>query len=336
MRGVRRSRWCAALASLVLWAAFAAQAAAAEFVMKFGIATINETQHQFIKMYKAALEEATGGRIEVQLFPASQLGTIQREIEGVQFGSIQAYMGPVDFFVGIEPRFGVFSAPMLFRDEAHATAVVHDPALEQKMLGLAEAKGLVGMAVIVPGVSHYAARHALMRLADFQGKKLRINGSELERAKMAKLGATGVAMALSEVAPALDQGVIDGTISGLSIFVSMKMSNLVKVVTVTNDTMLVSIAMVSKRWLDGLPPDLRKKVIDTGLAIQPKAQEWEQAFNKDLEKQWDAMGGSVHPLPAEDLAKMRTLLLPVGDEVTKDQPQVHAMLEEVRKVAEKY
>jgi TRAP-type C4-dicarboxylate transport system substrate-binding protein len=63
-------------------------ASAADFVMKFGTATINETQHQFIKFYKDEVEKASNGRIEVQIYPASQLGPIPREIEGVQLGNI--------------------------------------------------------------------------------------------------------------------------------------------------------------------------------------------------------------------------------------------------------
>ena len=100
--------------------------AAADFTMKIGTATINETQHQFIKFYKDEVEKASGGRIEVQIYPASQLGPIPREIEGVQLGNIQGYVGPVDFFVGVDPRFGVFSTPMLFRDDANAAKTVHD------------------------------------------------------------------------------------------------------------------------------------------------------------------------------------------------------------------
>jgi TRAP-type C4-dicarboxylate transport system substrate-binding protein len=309
---------------------------AAQYVMKFGTATINESQHQFLKFYKEALEAASKGRIEVQIYPASQLGAIQAEIEGVQLGSIQAFMGPVDFFTGIDPRYGVFSAPFLFHGDANVAATVQDPALEEKALNLAAAKGLVGMAMVNQGAADYAARKPLLTLADFAGKKLRINGTPLERAKMAKLGATGVAMPLSEVTPALDQGVIDGTISGLSIFVAFKMNNLVKTVTVANDTFIVSIAVVSKKWLGGLPPDLAKLVIDTGLGLQKKGQDYEVEFSKSQEAEWNAVGGTVHPLSAEDEAKMKTLLTPVGDEVTKDQPAVHAMLEEVRAAAAKH
>ena len=331
MRGMRIFASSLALAGL-----FACPALAAEFVMKFGTATINESQHEFLKTYKAALEEASQGRIEVQVYPGSQLGAIPREIEGVQFGSIQAFMGPVDFFVGIDPRYGVFSAPMLFRDEKHAALVIHDPVLEKEMLSLAEAKGLIGMVTLALGSSNYGAKRPLLKLADFAGKKLRINGTELERAKMAKLGATGIAMPLSEVAPALDQGVIDGTISGTSIFVAFKMNNLVKTVTQTNDTQIVAIAMVSKRWLEGLPPEVRKLVLDTGLGIQAKAQAFEQEFSQGQDRAWAEMGGEVRALPPEDVAQMKTLLTPVGDEVTKNQPALHALLEEVRATAAKY
>src|ERR1700733_5653310 len=120
-----------ALACLVSAAPAVTPAMAADFVMKFGTPTINEGQHQFLKMYKEEVEKASGGRIEVQIYPASQLGPIPREIEGVQLGDIQGFITPVDFFVGLDPRFGVFSTPMLFRDDANAIATVHDPAIEQ-------------------------------------------------------------------------------------------------------------------------------------------------------------------------------------------------------------
>jgi TRAP-type C4-dicarboxylate transport system substrate-binding protein len=341
MTKTRHAPCRALLASLAITSALAcglaaSPAAAAEFVMKFGTATINETQHQFIKMYKEALEKATNGRIEVQIYPASQLGPIPREIEGVQLGSVQGYIGPVDFYVGLDPRYGVFSAPMLFRDDANVAATIHDPDIQKIILGMAAPKRMTGIATLDLGTAAYAAKNAMLRLDDFKGKKLRINGTALERAKMSRLGATGIAMPLSEVMPALSQGTIDGTISGLSVFVGFKMNNLVKTITVTNDTFLVSLAVVSQAWLDKLPPDLRKAVIDVGQEVQPKAQAWEVDFTKQLADDWVKMGGQVHVLPPEDLAKMKTLLDSVGDELTKDQPAVHELLLTVRAAAAKH
>ena len=143
-------RWAIAVASALACLLPVGPAAAADFVMKIGTATINETQHQFIKFYKEEVEKASGGRIEVQIYPASQLGPIPREIEGVQLGNIQGYVGPVDFFVGVDPRFGVFSTPMLFRDDANAAATVHDAAIQKAMFDLAAPKRMVGIATLTP------------------------------------------------------------------------------------------------------------------------------------------------------------------------------------------
>jgi TRAP-type transport system periplasmic protein len=324
-------------AVLAAWGAPATPAAAApQFVMKFGTATMNEGQHQFLKFYKEQVEKASDGRIEVQIYPNSQLGPIPREIEGVQLGSIQGYIGPADFFVGVDPRFGVFSAPMVFRDDADAAATVQDPAVQKAMYALVTPKRMTGIATFSLGASDYGSKKPIMRLADFAGKKIRINGTALERAKLGKLGASGIGMPLSEVVPALDQGTIDGTISGLSIFVAFKMNDLIKVITVTNDTYINSIAVVSTAWLNTLPPDLKKIVIDSGAAVQGKTQQWEFDFSKKLVGDWTALGGTVHMLPADDLAKMKTLLDPIADEVTKDQPAVQDMLQMVRAAAAKH
>src|SRR3984957_4640712 len=316
--------------------ACAAPAHAADFVMKMGCATMNEGQHQFLKFYKEKEKKASGGRMEVEVYPASQLGPIPREIEGVQLGTIQGYSGPVDFFVGIDPRFGVFSAPLLFSRDVNAAATIHDRAIEKAMLDLVTPKRMVGIATLGLGASDYGAKKAILTLADFAGKKLRINGTELERQKMAKIGATGVGMPLSEVVPALDQGTIDGTISGLSVFVALKMNDLLKVITVTNDTYIIAIAVISKPWLDSLPPDLQKIVLDTGAVVQAKSQAWEVDFTKELEQKWTATGSTVQTLPADDLAQLKTLLAPVADDATKDQPAVHDMLQMVRAVVAKH
>jgi TRAP-type C4-dicarboxylate transport system substrate-binding protein len=332
----RHTLFAAALVCLTPLAMPVAPAAAADFVMKFGTATMNEGQHQFLKFYKEEVEKASGGRIEVQIYPNSQLGPIPREIEGVQLGNIQGYIGPVDFFVGVDPRFGVFSAPLVFRDDVNAAATVQDPTIQKAMFGLVTPKRMTGIATLGLGSSNYGAKKPILTLADFSGKKLRINGTELERQKMAKLGATGVGMPLSEVVPALDQGTIDGTISGLSVFVAFKMNDLLKVITVTNDTFINSIAVVSSAWLDTLPADLKKVVIDSGATVQPKTQQWEFEFNKKLAKDWENLGGTVHTLSAEDLAKLKTLLASVADDATKAQPPVHDMLEMVRAAAAKH
>ncbi len=321
--------------ALAAFAIVALPASAAEFTMKFGTATFNDTQHQYIKFYKEALEKASNGRIEVGIYPRSELGPIPRMIDGLQLGTVEAFIAPTDFYVGVDPRFGVYSTPMLFKDKDHSTRTVFDPSFNEFALTMGEAKGIPGLGILGTGSANYAAKNAILRLTDFSGKKLRVNATAMEREKMRRLGATAVPLPLNEVMPSLQRGVIDGTMSGTAIFVAFKMNDVAKTMTVTNDTMLVSLAVVSKVFLDKLPPDLRKIVLDTGRETQKRTSDWEKEFSKGLDKAWIDQGGIMHKLPDEDLKKMADLLNSVGDDVSKDQPAVNEMLKRVRAVAAK-
>src|SRR5262245_36093366 len=109
---------------------------AADFTMKVGFATMNDIQHQWANWYKEALEARSKGRIEVKLFPRGQLGPIASQIEGLQLGTVEAFTTPADFFAGMDPRFGTFSIPLLFKDAAHAEKVLLDPAMNNEILAL--------------------------------------------------------------------------------------------------------------------------------------------------------------------------------------------------------
>ena len=332
----RPTKYLAAITLAFFTCMSAAPAAAADFVMKFGTATYNESQHQYIKFFKEVVEKASGGRIEVGIYPRSELGPIPRMIDGLQLGTIEAYIGPADFYVGADPRYGVFSTPILFKHNDHASATVLDPALNEYILDLGVPKGFVGLGTFGLGSSNYAAKSPILRLTDFAGKKLRVNATAMEREKMRRLGATAVPMPLNEVLPSLQRGVIDGTMSGTSVFVSFKFNDVVKVITITNDTMLVSLAVVSKVWFDKLPADLQKIVTETGRKVQVENSAFERDFNKVQGQRWVELGGQMHTLPPEDLAKMAELLKSVGDDVSKDQPAVLDMLKQVRAVAAKH
>ncbi len=59
--------------------------------MKMSLATINDAQHQWVKDFVAAVEKDSGGRIKGEIYPASQLGSIPRQIEGTQFERDQGW-----------------------------------------------------------------------------------------------------------------------------------------------------------------------------------------------------------------------------------------------------
>jgi TRAP-type transport system periplasmic protein len=321
---------------VALAAGFGSSAAAQNFTMKFGTATVNEPQHEYIKIYKEEIEKASGGRIKVEIYPQSQLGPIPRQIEGLQLGTIEGFIGPADFYVGVDKRYGVFSAPILFGDRKNAAATLADPELNKAILALGADKGLVGIGTFAYAAHDYLAKDPIRAFADFKGKKIRVNATPIEREAMVRLGATASPMPLNEVLPNLQRNVIDGTRSAISIFVTLKYQDVSKLVTVTNDTMLVPVATVSKPWFEKLPADLQKAVMDAGAAAEKRTDAFTGEFMAGMPKRWIEAGGEIFVLPEAERAKVAAALKTVGDDVTKDDPPVKAFFERVRATAAKH
>src|SRR6201987_6266580 len=128
---------------LVCWPA-AAQAQDKTYVMKVTLPTINDAPHMLAKNFAAAVERDSGGRIKAEVYPASQLGSIPRQIEGTQFGAIQCEVVPPEFMVGLDQRFEVLAAPGLLSSLAQGQNVAEDAEVRKLMLGLGADKGLHG------------------------------------------------------------------------------------------------------------------------------------------------------------------------------------------------
>ncbi|MDO8778407.1 MAG: TRAP transporter substrate-binding protein [Burkholderiaceae bacterium] len=309
---------------------------AADFTMKIGFGTMNDIQHQWGTWMKESVEARSNGRIEVKLYPRNQLGTLSSQIEGVQLGTIEAFTSPADFFVGVDPRFGVFGIPVMFRDMEHAEKTLLDPALNKEILSLGADKGLQVLSVYTFAFANYFGRQPLRSLNDFKGKKLRVNATAGERAKMRQLGATAVPMDLAEVVPALQQGVIDGTQSATAVYVNLKFNEISKVLTESNDTMVVSVAAVSKAFLNKLPADLRQMVVEEGAKLQPRMMTQSRAMDTAMRAKWTEQGGEWARFSADDQNRMRQLLSGIGDEVTKDNPQVNSFYKRILDTSKKH
>jgi TRAP-type transport system periplasmic protein len=319
---VGRGITCSFLIPLILCAG-AAQAQDKNYVMKVTTPTINDGPHLLAKNFAAAVERESGGRIKGEVYPASQLGSIPRQIEGVQFGAIQAAIIPPEFFVGVDERFEVMAAPGLVTSLQHGQRIAADPAVLKLMLGLGANKGLHGAGMFIAQPDSLAAKVPIRSLSDFKGKKIRIFASDFQSEALKRLGATPVAMTLGDVLPALQQGTIDGAIAGITVFAAFHYQDAAKYVTEVNQPSIFLMLEISKSWYDSLPPDLQK-VVDKAaatetVAINPAVVD---LFNKARET-WTASGGELINFSSADQAKLMETISSVGEDVSKSKPSVH-------------
>jgi TRAP-type C4-dicarboxylate transport system substrate-binding protein len=143
-------------------------------------------------------------------------------------------------------------------------------------------------------------------------------------------------MGLPEMITSLQNGVIDGTMSGISIYVNFNLQNVSKTITETNDTLLVSFAGLSKPWLDKLPPDLRKTVIDAARSLQPWAIKQSNDEKVALRAKWIERGGEIINLPPADMVELQKRLKPIGAEITKSDPNLKAFYDKIVATSAKY
>ena len=242
--------------------------------MKFATLTINDVQHEFIKMYKAELEKTTNNRIKVDIYPAGQLGGAPRQAEGLRLGTIEAASGPAELFVGADPRFQGLAMAGLFKDLEHVRRAVLVPQVRQAISEVAASRGLVLLGIIVYDTQSFVFKTPVTKLADFAGKRIRVLASEGEQAQVNALGGAAVPMSLGEVLPALHQGTIDGVNSGIPVFVAFKYYDGATNLLDTHLWAIVTVNLVSKVWYDRLPADLKKAVTDAGAKVEPEANKW--------------------------------------------------------------
>jgi TRAP-type transport system periplasmic protein len=313
----------------------AAQAQDKTYVMKVTLPTINDAPHQFAKDFAAMVEKDSGGRIKGEVYPASQLGSIPRQIEGVQFGAIQVADVPPEFFVGVDERFEVMAAPGLVESIEHGQRVAADPAVRKLMFGLGAQKGLHGVGLMIAQPSCVISKSPIRHLADFKGKKIRIFASQFQSTAFDRLGATPVAMTLGDVLPALQQGAIDGSVAGIGPFVHLHFVDAAKYVTETNTPAIFLILEVSQKWYDSLPKDLQEIVDRDGAAVSKSIEPVALKMYQEQRKAWTDSGGELISLPREEQAEMMRMLSSVGDDVSKTKPAVREAYEVVTDAAKR-
>src|SRR5260370_24885976 len=200
MTGRSGVRACAFFPAGALLAAAPGGAAAQDksMTIKLATATLNDAQHEWMKRFAAAIDKTSDGRIKSEIYPASQLGAIPRMIEGTQLGSIQIWVGPPEFLVGVDQRFELLSVPGLFQNDEHAVKTVADLEVSKAFLAIGANNGLVGASLFAYGPVAFAMRAPSRTLADLRCTKIRVLASPFHTEQISSLGATGIPFNLSD------------------------------------------------------------------------------------------------------------------------------------------
>ena len=259
--------------------------------LKFGhMLPPDQVHHKAIALFGDELGKLSGGKVKLDIFPSSQMGSIAEMLQSVQAGSLSMSMAVPAWYSSFMKPLDAFTLPYLVGNEEKLRPALEGP-LGAQISKFAEAPGFKVLGYLLLGArSIVNKQRPINKPEDCKGLKLRVINSPVYLATFRALGANPVAMDPSELYLALQQGVVDGFEYPLPDLVAQKMYEVAKFLSLdrhTTDFFIVSTSM--KSWN----------------AHSPQEQGWITAAMKTaMDWQWKTQPQEI----ANALAKLKTLM----------------------------
>jgi tripartite ATP-independent transporter DctP family solute receptor len=266
-----------------------------------------------IEGFKAEIARLSGGRMEVDTFPAMQLGGAQENVSQVRAGTLLMTWVGMAFLSRTVPELEAISLPFQFATREAAFKVVDGPVGELLDTRMAD-KGFISLGYMELGFRHVTTGQKPIRTVDdLRGLKIRLQPNETHLATFRAIGANPVAMDVRELYSAMQQRVVDGQENPHSIIFASRFFEVQKHLTNTGH-FYDFISIVANRRAFGALSAEQQQIIRTAMDSAIKAQR-ENAAKSDA----DALGGLLargmqHDiLPPAELARMRQMTAGVVD-----------------------
>jgi tripartite ATP-independent transporter DctP family solute receptor len=276
------------------------------------------------------LEQATNGRLSVQMFGSMQLGGEKEAIEQAQVGAIQFARVSVGALGPVIDDLNVFNLPFLFRNTAHMQKVI-DGAIGQELLDKVSSNpkaGLIGICWMDAGARNiYDTKKPVHEIGDLKGMKVRVMGNPMFVDMMNSLGGNGVAMGYDQVFSALQTGVVDGAENNPPSFVFDNHYQVAKYYTLTEHLIVPEILVFSRKAWDALSKDEQGLLTKFGREAQAEERVLWQQYEKQAMDKAKAAGIQIIEVP--DKKPFQAAVKPVWD---KYGPKYADMIKRIQEV----
>jgi C4-dicarboxylate-binding protein DctP len=292
---------------------------AAPIVIKYShvVADVTPKGQAAIK-FKELAEKKLPGKVEVQVFPNSQLFGDGKEMEALLLGDVQIIAPSLAKFGKYTKKLQIFDLPFLFNDIA-AVDRFQDSKEGQALLNSMNSKGITGLGYLHNGMKQLSANKALNTPADAKGLKFRIQASDVLESQFKAVGANPQKLAFAEVYQALQTGVVDGAENPWSNIYSKKFHEVQGFITESNHGVLDYMVITNTKWWDGLPADVRKGLNEAMVESIKYGNEVAATEDANFRKKVIADNkAKVLPLSKENQAAWRTAMLPVWKQFEGD------------------
>ena len=244
--------------------------------MKLG--HVLDTKHPYhigAEHFANRARELTNGRLDVQVFPNSQLGGEREMAEAIQFGTLESATIMAAVAGRFIREFDIFNLPFLFRDFQHAYKVLDGPFGEELNQASIK-KGFRLLGVYVGGSRSVYARKPVSDLASLKGMKIRTIESPVVVATWKALGTIPTPTPMPEVYTAIQQGMVDGGEGNVISYNNMKFDEVAPYLSHIKYLITIEPLFISEKFLQAQPADVQQAILQAGkesVVVERKANE---------------------------------------------------------------
>lgn len=255
--------------------------------------------------FKEVLEQKLPGRVRVQVFPSSQLGSIKDMIEGLRIGTVQVVLDAPSRLAVYTPLGDVFKLPYLVETRAQGERAWASPIGQKLLADIGQKSGIDVVAVAWRGARQITSNREVRTPADMAGLKIRVPPYDLPVETFKALGASPTPMDFGEVYLSLRQGTIDAQENPMSTNWSNRFHEVTKFLILTGHVKDFAGFMMGRDFFGKLPADVQAAVREAGAAAGKVIGDFVDAEDDGFVKNFAKAGVKVIE---PDAAKFRAKL----------------------------
>lgn len=280
------------------------------------------------------LNEKTGGRITVNVFPASALGNNTELLEQLQMGTLEMAISSVAFLGAFTETTKLLDLPYLFQSNEAAEEVL-DGDVGQTIFENLKPAGFEGMAWLATGWRHVTANKEIHKPEDMKGLKIRVMENQMHIDHFNALGASAVPMAFSELYTALQNGTMDAQENPFANIDGNRLYEVQKYIIKTGHIYDTSPLLASKTWWDSLSESDQKLIRECVNEMVTYERELSASNEAELEEKIGNNGTNVViTLTDEERQAFKDAAQPVYD---KYGPEIgEDLISQVNEINQKY
>ncbi len=204
-------------------------------------------------MFAKAVEERTGGKVKVTVFPNNALGAPPEVLEQVTLGVVDMTLPTQAALAKYVKKFDLVGMPFAFRDYKAADKFLDGDFIKWVQPDLEKA-GLVHLSNWEWGFRTFTnSKRPLLKPEDFKGLKIRTPPDFVNQATVEALGGIVQTISFTELLMALKTGVVDGQENPIGVIYSNKIYESQKYLSILNYTYASMTHVMNKKTYDSLP-----------------------------------------------------------------------------------